>query len=366
MRDRRGAGLRPRAADDAPGAPDDAPGAPGDPAGAAPGAAPGTATDEAGADPAAAADPALHPAMRAALARIAALADGAPSRYALPFPQARAQLLAQRRWWQEGAPAASWHRDRVQTTAGPVDIARVASAHADPRRLLVYLHGGGWCIGSSDTHAMILRRFAHASGATVIGVDYPLAPEHPFPAAARATGAVVDALLRDAPAGCRFALAGDSAGANLALVEAIRRRDAAAPAPACLLLYYGVYGPHRRTRSVARLGDGRYGLSAQALRRYEDAYLGGRPAADPAAFPLLACLERLPPMLLVAAELDPLLDDSRALQRRLRRAGSRVALRREPGLVHGFLSYGRMLPQVDASIDEAAAFLQGSLAIVTP
>ena len=213
---------------------------------------------------------------------------------------------------------------------------------------------------------MILRRFAHASGATVIGVDYPLAPEHPFPAAARATGAVVDALLRDAPSGCRFALAGDSAGANLALVEAIRRRDAAAPAPACLLLYYGVYGPHRRTRSVARLGDGRYGLSAQALRRYEDAYLGGRPAADPAAFPLLACLERLPPTLLVAAELDPLLDDSRALQRRLRRAGSRVALRREPGLVHGFLSYGRMLPQVDASIDEAAAFLQGSLAIVTP
>lgn len=311
-------------------------------------------------------DAALHPAMRATMARIAALAAGAPSRYALPFPEARAQLLAQRQWWQGGAPAASWTREDLTTPAGPVGVVRVAASHADPRVLLVYLHGGGWCIGSCDTHAMILRRFAHASGATVIGVDYPLAPEHPFPAAVHATGAVVDALLRDTGPGCRFALAGDSAGANLALVEAIRRRDAGLPAPACLLLYYGVFGPHRRTRSVARLGDGRYGLSTQALRRYEQAYLAGHPPTDPAASPLLARLEGLPPALLVAAELDPLLDDSRALQRRLRRAGNRVTLRREPGLIHGFLSYGRMLPQVDASIGEAATFLGRSLVSARP
>jgi acetyl esterase len=232
-----------------------------------------------------------------------------------------------------------WYR------AGP------ASAGAVP---LVYLHGGGWCVGSNDTHDTVLRHLAAASAMPVCGVDYALAPEHPFPAALEDLRAVVDMLLARHP---RLVLAGDSAGANLVLVEAMRRRDAgAAEGIAALLLFYGVYAPMGEGGSCAAYGDGEFGLSIAAQRRYLGAYLPRPAGEDPRVFPLLGRLDGLPPAYLLAAELDLLFDDSVRLHHAMAAAGSRSVLRVCRGMNHGFLNHANALPAAAAALREAGAF----------
>src|SRR5690606_27537730 len=122
-------------------------------------------------------------------------------------------------------------------------------------------------------HDAIIRGLASSCGCAVTGIDYSLAPEHPFPAAVDDLRQAFAWLRRRAAVGTRWVLAGDSAGANLVLLESMRARDAGERGADALVLYYGVYLPVRPTRSMRAYGDGRYGLSEQAMLRYQDAYL---------------------------------------------------------------------------------------------
>jgi len=211
------------------------------------------------------------------------------------------------------------------------------------RQLIVYFHGGGFVSGSVETHDQLCRDLCSAGGCTVMSADYRLAPEHKFPAAiddalAATRWALAHAETVDAAAD-EIVVAGDSAGATLAIVTAIRLRDAGGPQVAGQLLAYPVAAYHTpATRSYLDCATG-YGLTRAAMIRFWGEYLPDPSmAAHPHAAPLnSSSLGDLPPTLIVTAEFDPLRDEGQALAAALARQGNAVDSSDEPGLIHGFL-----------------------------
>jgi acetyl esterase len=207
--------------------------------------------------------------------------------------------------------------------------------------VVVYLHGGGWTIGSVAEFDPIVRQLANASGAIVVSVDYRLAPEHPFPAplddcwtAIQWVAAHASELGGD-PA--RLAVAGDSAGGNLAAVCALLARDAGAPPLALQVLVYPVTDCDFTTGSYRANGEG-YLLSEQQMRWFFDCYTrGGASATDWRISPLRApSFAGVAPAIVVTAEFDPLRDEGEEYARRLTEAGVPVTLERYDGIIHAF------------------------------
>ena len=229
---------------------------------------------------------------------------------------------------------------------------------ADPLRVVLYLHGGGWCVGSIATHAAVMKWIAIECGCEVVGLDYALAPEQPFPAASEDVAASV-AWLGTARPNARYVIAGDSAGANLALVEALAQRDRGDGSVAGLALYYGTYGPRRDTGSFAAFGPEGFGLTNDAMDRYIAAYAPSLARSrDPRVYPLFADLRGLPPVLSIAAGCDPLLDDSTDMQRAMQAAGVASELVVMPGLLHGSLAYWRMLDAARDAFTRTGRFVR--------
>lgn len=289
-------------------------------------------------------------------------------RYALPFSESRALLEEERQ--RTHANRIPMHRISEEQLVANGRVLRLRWYHPGEGESspppIIYLHGGGWCVGSNVTHDTVLRHLARATQAPVCGVEYSLAPEHPFPAALDDVRAAVNHVLRQ-PILLRgkgqVILAGDSAGANLALVDAMRRVSAGEVAEIhSLLLFYGVYGPCRDGGSYAAYGDGRFGLSKQAQQRYLDAYLPTAPQHHWQIFPLQGDLSGLPPTYLLAAELDPLFDDSVDLYRALLAHGVISQLSIATALPHGFLNQANDLPAAAMAIDESAAFVREMMA----
>jgi acetyl esterase len=308
--------------------------------------------------------------MQAVLDALAAARVGLPNRYELPYPQARAQLLAERRPWLDDGPACAQAERTVEGDGRRVAVRTCRPSSATDERLLVYFHGGGWCVGSPETHDNIVRRLAGALGCEAWSVDYALAPEAPHPAGLLDCIAAVKVAAAERPH-ARLVVGGDSAGAHLALMTALRLRDEGGPRLDALLLFYGVYTDAVDDASMAAYGDGRYGLSKAAHVRYLDACFGAargganhsasagaRAGTSAAAFALdpRIDLAGLPDTWLTVAELDILHDQSHALARALHATGVTVRVDDVPGVIHGFLSYGRALPQAAAALDAAAAW----------
>jgi acetyl esterase len=270
--------------------------------------------------------------------------------------------------WSDGMPAvADVYDEKIMTAAGVVLRARcMMPARTKPTGAILFMHGGGWTIGSVDTHDRVMRCLASETGVPVIGIDYRLAPEHPFPAALHDTQSALR-WLTDQAAGMdidvsRIALAGDSSGANLALAAALAERDSQDWLPAALALFYGCFAPRFDTNSHRVCGGGQFGLTTQRMRLYWANYLRGTNGQAPAlAAPLNMPLDRLPPVYLAVAELDPLADDSRDLARRLREASIPYKIDAWPGAVHGFLQMSRDVELARRAISSAAAFLRPHL-----
>ena len=294
-----------------------------------------------------------EPQMQAVLDRLALARAGQRSRYELPFSEARELLLREREPWLADGPACAHHERAVQSAGRRFSVHVVEPASTSPARLLVYLHGGGWCVGSSRTHDAIVRRLADGLGCVAWSVDYALAPEAPFPQGLLDVVAAIELAAREHP-GARLIVAGDSAGANLALDAALRLRERGSPAIGALLLFYGVYTDACDDASMAAYGDGRYGLSVQAHRRYLEAYRGA--ASLDFALSQAVSLAGLPPVWLTVAELDILRAQSHALASRLRAAQVAVQVDEVPGVIHGFLAYGLMLDAAGAALARAAAW----------
>ncbi|MFG3370248.1 alpha/beta hydrolase [Streptomyces sp. NPDC048156] len=230
-----------------------------------------------------------------------------------------------------------------------------------PRPLVVFLHGGGWVLCDLDTHDGLCRQLAALARALVVSVDYRRAPEHPFPAAFHDAYAVARwAAAHASELGCdpdRLFVAGDSSGGNLAAGVALRALgDPADPAVAGQLLLYPVLDHRLGGESPVAFERGFFHTTAH-MRWYWEQYLGAD--GDPvAASPGLAPdLEGLPPALVLLADCDPLRDEGLAYARRLARAGVRAEVALYPGVFHGFLGAAGFLPEADAALARAAAWL---------
>jgi acetyl esterase len=221
----------------------------------------------------------------------------------------------------------------------PVRVYRPSADRGLP--VVVYLHGGGWTIGSVEQFDPILRQLTNATQAIVVAPDYRLAPEHPFPAAFDDCWRALDWTARHAteldadPA--RIAVMGDSAGGNLSAVCALAARDAGAPKLALQVLIYPVTDCDFTTASYRDNADG-YLLTAEQMRWFFACYTrGGIDPTDWRISPLRAPnLEGVAPALVITAEYDPLRDEGDAYAQRLRDAGVPVEHHRYPGMVHAF------------------------------
>jgi len=237
-----------------------------------------------------------------------------------------------------------------------------------PSPLLVYFHGGGWVIGGLDTHDDPCRFLAARSGVRILSVDYRLAPEHPFPAAAEDALAAYEwttanAERLEADSG-RIAVGGDSAGANLAASVCLMARDAGLPPPAMQLLIYPVAETAGTSSSRRTFGEG-FLLTRGDMEWFEDHYLPpGVDRTDPRVALLEAPdLSGLPPAYVATAGFDPLRDEGEVFAQRLREAGVDVALRHHPGLVHTFANLTAICPTARAAMLEAAGALRLGLAV---
>lgn len=251
----------------------------------------------------------------------------------------------------------------------PVRVYRPRAGAVLP--LVVLLHGGGFTIGSVETHDHLARRIARDVEAVVVSVDYRLAPEHPFPAAVDDSWTALRWAIAQAqqlgidPA--RVAVAGDSAGGNLAAVLAQEARAAGGPSIAFQLLLYPVTDGAREFPSTVENAEAPV-LTRQSMEWFSAQYAG---AADPAVVadaparlaPLQASdLSGLPPAFVATAGHDPLRDDGEAYAAALQAAGVSTVVRRFDELVHGFVSYDTVSPACVAALDECLAALRTGLA----
>ena len=238
---------------------------------------------------------------------------------------------------------------------------------AGPTPLTVYLHGGGWTIGSLESHDRMCRRLAEGSGVAVLAVDYRLAPEHPWPASVDDTVAALR-WVATAPVGLRgatgaVAVAGDGAGGTLAALACLRLRDESPEAlPRLQVLLYANTDLTGAQPSMREKATG-WGLEADTVRFFNSQWVPDRARwSDRGVSPLSAPdLAGLPGALVISAEHDPLRDESEAYARRLREAGVEVALRREPGLIHNFMLLDEVSPACAAAADRVAADLRARL-----
>ena len=231
--------------------------------------------------------------------------------------------------------------------------------------IVAYLHGGGWTVGSIASFDAVTRTLAAASGALVVSIGYRLAPERTFPVPVDEAVAALHWLAENAATlggdGSRLAVAGDSAGANLAAVAARRLRDEGGPPLRMQALVYPVCDAALDTRSAERFAEG-FGFTAEAMRRFWELYLGGADGADPDASPLRADdLRGLPPAFVATAAADVLRDEGEAYGHALRAAGVRATIRRYPGTVHGFWRWLARTGAARRAVGEVGASLRAEL-----
>jgi len=260
------------------------------------------------------------------------------------------------------SPSASARRVRFEPlAAGGVPALWCLPPDPHPRRTIVYLHGGGYVIGSPHTHRDLLARLALGAGARVLGVDYRLAPEHRFPAAHDDCLAATRFALADAgdPAAC--AIAGDSAGAALAVATLCGLRDAGEALPAAAALLCPWADPHAAGGSMDANADADFG-DRELLLGWIEAYAPGEIARDPRITLLGADLAGLPPLLVQAGGAEILLDQIEAFVARARAAGVEVRYDLAAHLFHDWQLQAELLPEGARAVDEVAAFLAGHLA----
>lgn len=251
----------------------------------------------------------------------------------------------------------------VPGPAGSIRIRVYSPTMPLPLPILVYFHGGGWVVGSLNTHDGVCRSLANRTPCLVASVDYRLAPEHRFPAAVEdawsATTWIAEHMQELGGDPARLAVGGDSAGGNLAAVVALRARRRMAPNLSLQLLIYPVTDHDFETPSYMRNAVG-YLLTREAMRWYWDNYVPDVSQRDnPDASPLRATdLSGVAPAVVLTCEYDPLLDEGEAYARRLADAGVPTSCRRHEGLIHGVVRMPKITPRAWELINDSARALR--------
>jgi acetyl esterase len=290
-------------------------------------------------------------------------ASGMPALSAGSPQDARALMEGLREMMGPGEEVASVEDRTVPGPAGDIPVRIYRPAGNKPQPVLVYFHGGGWVIGNIESHDGTCRSLANRSGATVVSVDYRLAPEAVFPAAVddcvavtKWVGANGGALGVDSS---RLAVGGDSAGGNLAAVVALAARDTGGPPIAFQLLIYPAVDARMGWPSISENGEG-YLLTEVDMKWFYGHYAPD--ITDWRMSPLLADdLSKLPPALVLTAEYDPLRDEGEAYAKALKKAGSKATVKRYDGLIHGFFGMSSLIDAAKVAVDDAAKALKKAL-----
>ena len=292
-----------------------------------------------------------------------------------PLPWDLPPTLARKAMEEASLPLPEIAMEKIsdRTIPGPVGElpVRIYTPEGEPDGdafpVLVFFHGGGWVIGSIESHDGMARALARDGRCVVVSVEYRLAPEDPFPAAAddcaAATRWVAEnaALIGVDPA--RIAVGGDSAGGNLAAVVPQMFRDADGPALVFQLLIYPVTGFDRDAGSFIRNAEG-YFLTRDAMLWFDGHYVpDAEQRANPYAAPLLAKdFSGLPPALVITAEFDPLCDEGEEYAAKLSQAGVPVTHTQYTGVFHGFFGMAGLIEKATAAQREVGEALRGAFA----
>jgi monoterpene epsilon-lactone hydrolase len=245
-----------------------------------------------------------------------------------------------------------------KVSAGGVEAEWISAPNSAADRVVLYVHGGGYVLGSINTHRDLMGRIARASGARVLGLNYRLAPEHPFPAAVEDSVAGYRWLLGKGLNPKHIAIAGDSAGGGLTMATLVAIREAQLPIPGaavCMSPWVDMegIGDSMKTRAAADPAIKRDGLVAMA-----GLYLGGKSPHTPLAAPLYADLRGLPPVLIQVGDAEVLLDDSNRLAACLKEAGVPTKLEVWPEMIHVWQLFASFLPEGQQAIDGIGGFLK--------
>jgi acetyl esterase len=289
-------------------------------------------------------------------------AASGPPAHEVPVAEARAAHAREtERLCGPGEPVAEVRDLTIPSAGGAVPLRVFRPETEGTPGIVAFLHGGGWMMGTLDSYDSTLRALANASGAIVVAVDYRLSPEHRFPAALDDSLAAIRWLASNgAELGgdpSRIAVAGDSAGGNLAAVAALKLKGGLR----AQALIYPITDSALSTPSYREFSEG-HGLSGASMRRFWSVYLDGADGADPDASPLRAeDLSGAAPAYVLSAEEDVLRDEAEAYAQALRNAGVPTELVRWPGTIHGFFRWLAITPEARAAIEAVGASLRRAL-----
>jgi len=249
------------------------------------------------------------------------------------------------------------------TIVTPVDVAGIAAEWVcapgvQQDRVLLYLHGGGYVIGSVDTHRGLIARLSKAANCRALALDYRLAPEHRYPAAVEDATKAYRWLLSQGIAPGKIAIAGDSAGGGLTMATLVALRDAGDPLPAAAAPISPWVDLEGTGESMKTRVDVDPMVEPSGLFGMAKIYLGDADPRQPTASPVHAELSGLPPLLIQVGDLETLLDDSTRLAARAKAAGVDATLEVWPEMVHVWHLFAPMLPEGREAIARIGAFLQ--------
>jgi monoterpene epsilon-lactone hydrolase len=241
--------------------------------------------------------------------------------------------------------------------AGGVPAEWIVAPGAADDRVILYLHGGGYVMGSVNTHRATIARISRAAKAKALALDYRLAPEHPFPAAVEDATAAYRWLLAQGYKPNKIVIAGDSAGGGLTLAALLALRDAKTPLPAAAVPISAWSDMEGTGASIQTRAEKDPMVGFASLRDMAKNYLGDTDPKNPLASPLHGDYRGLPPMLLQVGDAEILLDDSTRVAEKAKAAGVKVELEVWPEMVHVWHVYAKLLPEAQQAIDRIGEYV---------
>ncbi len=266
-------------------------------------------------------------------------------------------LAEMRQEWEElfSAPSAEAQSERV--SAGGVEAEWITAPGASADRVLLYLHGGGYALGSVRSHWDLIARLSAAGGCRGLGLDYRLSPEHPFPAPVEDATAAYRWLLEQGIRPSNIAVAGDSAGAGLTAATLVALRDAGTELPAAGVMISPWVDLEAEGESMQTRAELDPMVQRPLILGMAETYLAGADPRAPLAAPLHAKLEGLPPLLIHVGDHETLLDDATRFAARARAAGVDTTLEPWDEMFHVFQLFTE-LPEAAKAVEAIGSFLR--------